>query len=128
MAPAPKQPVKYISERRVGKSHAYNTALAAAVGEVLLFIDDDVRVPDNWIKRGCAAQSSSGGADAVAGGVVFPADIDHKLKTSLLNRARMGRLYSRTRPGWCRRVVGANMAFHGACSPRFRGSMLNWGG
>ena len=107
-----KMPVKYISEPRVGKSHAYNTALTTAVGEVLLFTDDDVRVPANWIEGMCRP-ILNGGADAVAGGVVFPPNIDRLLNAGFL----------RDRRGWFAsthelntdhpsRMVGANMAFH----------------
>ena len=104
--------VKYIGEPRVGKSHAYNTGISAAVGNVLLFTDDDVRVPANWIEGMCRP-ILLGGADAVAGGVVFPSHIDHLLKMSLL-KDRRGWVASTheidpNRPAY---MVGANMAFH----------------
>src|SRR5688500_3483272 len=41
--------VHYIYEPRRGKGNAYNTAMAAARGDVFLFTDDDVRPPRNWI-------------------------------------------------------------------------------
>ena len=61
-------PFRWLLEPRVGKSHAYNSALQAAQGDVLLFADDDVRVPRNWIAA-MSRQLLSGEADAVQGGV-----------------------------------------------------------
>ena len=107
-----RMPVKYISEPRIGKGYAYNTGISAANGEVLLFTDDDVRVPDNWIEGMCRPILYCG-ADAVAGGVVFPSQIDRQLKESSLKNRR-GWVASTheldpSRPCW---MVGANMAFH----------------
>ena len=60
--------VRYIHEARRGKGHAYNAGIAAANGRVLLFSDDDMRFPRNWIEGMCAP-ILAGEADAVAGGV-----------------------------------------------------------
>lgn len=60
--------LRYISEPKRGKSHAYNTALAAAQGEILLCADDDVRFPCNWIEGMCEP-ILTGRAHAVAGGI-----------------------------------------------------------
>ena len=57
-----------VSEPRVGKSVALNRAVAASSGSVLLFTDDDVRPPQNWIEAMCKP-IWSGKADAVAGGL-----------------------------------------------------------
>jgi glycosyltransferase involved in cell wall biosynthesis len=105
-------PVKHIMEPRIGKSHAYNTGILTAGGDVLLFTDDDVRVPANWIEGMCRP-ILHGGADAVAGGVVFPRHIDHQLQMSPL-KERRGWLASTHEldPRWPCRMVGANMAFH----------------
>jgi glycosyltransferase involved in cell wall biosynthesis len=61
-------PVRYIHEPRRGKGHAYNAGIAAAKGRVLLFSDDDIRFPGNWIEGMCAPIFANE-ADAVAGGV-----------------------------------------------------------
>lgn len=104
--------VRHILEPRKGKGYAYNTGFAASRGSVLLFTDDDVRVPVGWIKRMCHPLLA-GAADAVAGGVIFPAGI-----AAILSRppfsARRSWLASTenldgSSPG---RMVGANMAFH----------------
>jgi glycosyltransferase involved in cell wall biosynthesis len=41
-------PVRYVYEPRLGKSYALNAGVAHALGEVLLFTDDDVRVEEGW--------------------------------------------------------------------------------
>ena len=41
--------VRYVHEPRRGRGYAYNRGMAEAQGEVLLFTDDDMRVPANWI-------------------------------------------------------------------------------
>ncbi len=107
-----RMPVRYIREPRVGKSYAYNTAISAAAGEVLLCTDDDVRVPDGWIEGMCRS-ILEGKADAVAGGVVFPAHIETLFQEQPLKNRRgwfasTHELDARY-PG---RMVGANMAFH----------------
>lgn len=53
---------------RPGKSHCLNLALRVARGGILLFTDDDVLVPSNWISGMCA-DILAGKADAVAGRV-----------------------------------------------------------
>jgi glycosyltransferase involved in cell wall biosynthesis len=64
----PGLPVRYVHEARRGKGHAYNAGIAAARGSVLLFSDDDMRFPSDWIEGMCGP-IVSGEADAVAGGV-----------------------------------------------------------
>lgn len=103
----PDIPVRYIPEPRPGQCHARNTGLAAARGQIILFTDDDVRVPPNWIEGMCRP-IASGEGDAVAGGVVFPTELERRIPC---------------RAGWFAstseipvhspdRFVGANMAFH----------------
>ena len=59
---------RYLFEPRPGKGHAYNAAITAARGEIILFTDDDVRVPEHWI-GGMCEPILSGRGHAVAGGV-----------------------------------------------------------
>jgi glycosyltransferase involved in cell wall biosynthesis len=61
-------PLRLLREPAPGKSRALNAALAAARGEVLLFADDDVRFPADWIE-GTIAPILAGQADAVQGAV-----------------------------------------------------------
>lgn len=60
--------VQYLRESRRGLSHARNTGLAAARGEILLFTDDDLRLPRHWLES-MSAPILCGKAHAVAGGV-----------------------------------------------------------
>ncbi|PYR62589.1 MAG: glycosyl transferase family 2 [Acidobacteria bacterium] len=59
---------KYVFVATPGKSHAVNTALDLARGDVLAFTDDDVRPEPAWIERLVAAFEETG-ADFVAGRV-----------------------------------------------------------
>jgi GT2 family glycosyltransferase len=108
----PQMPARHIMEPRVGKSHAYNTGISMAAGDVLLFTDDDVRVPANWIEGMCRPIFHAG-ADAVAGGVVFPIHIERQLQMSpLKNRRGWVASTHELDPNCPGRMVGANMAFH----------------
>ena len=41
-------------EPRPGKTVACNSAIAIAKGEILLWMDDDVRLPKDWIEQMCS--------------------------------------------------------------------------
>ncbi len=64
----PGLPVRYVLEPNPGLSRGRNRGLAEAIGEIILFTDDDVRPPAEWISGMCEP-ILSGKADAVAGGV-----------------------------------------------------------
>lgn len=66
----PNLPHRVVREPRPGAGYARNTALREARGDVLLFTDDDVRLPRDWIAR-LAAPILDGRADAVAGTVTL---------------------------------------------------------
>jgi glucosyl-dolichyl phosphate glucuronosyltransferase len=63
---------RYIVEAKQGKSHALNTGIREARGDVLAFIDDDVTVPPTWL--GNLTQSLNRGDWAGAGGRTLLAD------------------------------------------------------
>ena len=104
----PRMQLRYLTEPRLGKGYAYNTALTKSNGDVLLFTDDDVRVPHNWIEGMCSP-ILAGEVDAVAGGV----SIAPHLRRDWMNSEQRAWLASTdrvaTEPSW--RMVGANMAF-----------------
>ena len=90
-----------------GKSRALNVALPQAEGKIILFTDDDVRVPENWI-TGMSAPIRSGQTDAVAGGV----QMAEQLRRPWMDDLGTG-LFAETRdisPENPNRMVGANMA------------------
>lgn len=60
--------VRYFAEPRAGKCPALNRALAEARGKVLLFTDDDVCVPCNWVTS-MVTPLLADQTDAIAGSV-----------------------------------------------------------
>lgn len=60
-------PLRYVFERRQGRSAALNAAMAATTAEGFLFTDDDVRVAESWLAAGATALSE--GWDYVGGPV-----------------------------------------------------------
>ena len=61
---------RYLFERQPGKSHALNRGIAEAQGDVLAFLDDDVRVEPMWLQNLTAALLK--GKLAGCGGRVLP--------------------------------------------------------
>ena len=104
-------PVRYVSEPVPGLSRARNAGLQATEAEMVLFTDDDVRVPEEWIEGMCRP-ILSGQADAVAGGVRFPPSYERVLAEEPF-RSRRGWFASSEDldPVKPARMVGANMAF-----------------
>jgi glycosyltransferase involved in cell wall biosynthesis len=45
-------PLRLIFERQQGKGFALNTGVAASSGSIIVFTDDDVRVPTYWLEAG----------------------------------------------------------------------------
>jgi glucosyl-dolichyl phosphate glucuronosyltransferase len=64
-----KIPVIYLTESRPGKSHALNTAVAHARGDVLAFTDDDVLPSPGWLAAYTQAFGETG-ADYAAGRIL----------------------------------------------------------
>jgi glycosyltransferase involved in cell wall biosynthesis len=60
-------PLRYVLERRQGRSAALNAAIGATSAPCLLITDDDVRVEPGWLLAG--ARALAGGADYVGGPV-----------------------------------------------------------
>jgi glycosyltransferase involved in cell wall biosynthesis len=103
----PNMQVRYLREPRRGKGYAYNSALSAAAGEILLFTDDDVRAPIDWISRMCR-ELVTDEADAVAGGVRLAGHLERPwLKGEVRGWVACTDDIDPQRPS---RLVGANMA------------------
>ena len=62
-------PVDYVFEPRQGKSHALNTGLTRAHGDVIAFTDDDVQVGPSWLDEACGALERSNSLDYTGGPV-----------------------------------------------------------
>jgi glycosyltransferase involved in cell wall biosynthesis len=104
-------PVRYVFEPRKGKGYAYNAGLAAARGKALLFTDDDVKVPRDWIEGMCGA-ILDGSAGAVQGGVRIAPHLDRPwLKGALRIWVASVEDAQNRPPG----LVGANMACGRQC-------------
>ena len=99
------------------KSNALNRALEAATGTVLLFTDDDVRVPPDWIE-GMSAPICRGDADAVAGGVRLAAALRRPWMTTAHTLALAD---TAGLDPEAPRLVGANMALHRSVFDRIAG-------
>lgn len=94
-------------EAQTGKSRALNTGLAEARGAILVFTDDDIIPPQNWLEN-LTGPILRGEADGVAGDVLIPPHLDpHWLPPAQRAwLADMGFLAL----GNAGRMVGGNMA------------------
>ena len=64
----PNMPVRYLHEPRRGQCYARISGMTASKGAIVIFTDDDLRFPVNWI-AGMCRPILEGRADAVIGGV-----------------------------------------------------------
>lgn len=62
-------PIVYLREERAGKSHALNTAISRARGDLLVFTDDDVLPEPAWLSAFVQAFEETG-ADYAAGRIL----------------------------------------------------------
>jgi glycosyltransferase involved in cell wall biosynthesis len=104
----PSLQVRYLYEPQPGQSRARNLGLAEARGKVIVFTDDDVRPPPDWICRMTAPILSASG-QAVAGGVRIAAHL-HRDWMSTMHRSWLASTEYIKR-GAPDKLVGANMAF-----------------
>jgi len=101
--------VRCIREDRPGLAIARNTGVKHARGSILLFTDDDVRLPANWLHE-MTEPIRNGEADAVAGAVTLapylhrPWQVENPWLTSPLATTHT------LDPDKPQRMVGANMA------------------
>lgn len=68
---APHLPIRYFLEPEQGHSHARNCAVRHALGELILWTDDDVMVSDNWLEEHARAAGDYPDA-AYFGGRITP--------------------------------------------------------
>ncbi|HTJ00113.1 MAG TPA: glycosyltransferase family A protein [Dongiaceae bacterium] len=117
-AQLPQLPVRYLLEPRRGLSNGRNSGLAHTTGELILFTDDDVRVPENWIAN-LTAPLLSGAADAVAGGVRLAPHLERPWMTPMHRSALACTKEREKQPP--HELIGANMAFTRAVIRRVPG-------
>jgi glycosyltransferase involved in cell wall biosynthesis len=106
--PMPLISVRYIREARVGQCFARNTGVSAARGKVIVFTDDDIRFPADWI-AGISRPILSGEADAVGGGIKLAPHLNRPWITDA-HRWRLAStqgLSDASKPA----LIGANFAF-----------------
>jgi len=99
--------VRYLLESRAGKSNGLNLGISESKGDVVIFTDDDVRPPADWIEGMCEPVLS-GRADVVAGGMKLA---PHLLRPWMTPMHRSWLAASEwLTPGDPESLVGANMA------------------
>ncbi len=104
--------LRYVSAPIPGKGHGYNKGLACAQGDILVWTDDDVRVPATWIVD-MTQPILEDRADAVAGGITFPPQIARVLEREpFASRRGWFASHDYLDPTHPQAMIGANMAFH----------------
>lgn len=106
--PVENMPVRSVVEPRKGASRARNAALRVAKGQILLWLDDDVRVPRNWLSY-MTHPILEKDAHAVAGKIVLASHLQRPWMEPF-HRAALaatGTLSSDE----LRSIISANMAF-----------------
>lgn len=80
-------PMRYLRHEPPGKSAALNAGLELCEGEFILFTDDDVRVPTDWVQS-LTKPLKDGNADGVVGRIVPAPELDSQMRTPLLTELR----------------------------------------
>jgi glycosyltransferase involved in cell wall biosynthesis len=101
-------PVRYIAEPLPGKSNALNTGIRSCTSEILVFTDDDLRVPVDWVQK-LIEPILNGKADAVAGTVKIAPHLERDWM-KLIHRVFLAE-FLRPLPSNLD-MTGNNMAFH----------------
>ena len=100
-------PVRYLLEARAGKSRGLNLGISQAIGDVMIFTDDDIRPPSNWLEGMCDPVATKG-AKAVAGGVRLAPGLIRPWMTKLHRSWLASTEWLDASAKMC--MVGANMA------------------
>ena len=110
---------RYICETTKGLSQARNRAIAETTGAILLWTDDDIIPPHNWIEGMCAP-ILSGKTHAVAGGVRIAPHLERPWMQDAHRQLLASTIGLDSEEP--KRLVGANMAFSRevlTCVPAF---------
>jgi glycosyltransferase involved in cell wall biosynthesis len=119
----PNMALRYILEPQRGKCRALNRGLEAAGGDIILFTDDDVRPPRDWVAGMCAP--IAGGEMVAAGGVRIAPHLQRPWMQEL-HRIWMASTEHLTRDA-PESAVGANFAFSRRVLEKCRASTSNSG-
>ncbi len=103
----PNLTLRHLYEARPGQSQGVNSGTAVAQGEIILWTDDDVRLPANWIAEMCGP-IEKGEADMTAGEV----QIAPHLERVWMKPIHWSWLADTRALPKERLPFGANMAFH----------------
>lgn len=106
--PLGNMPLCPVREHQPGQSLARNTGLAAAKGDIILFTDDDLRFPKDWLESMCRPLRAAV-ADAVAGPVVLAPHLERAWMEPI-HRYWLAETEPDA-PDKHHNMVGANMAF-----------------
>ncbi|WP_020659003.1 glycosyltransferase [Amycolatopsis benzoatilytica] len=101
--------VRYVAEPAAGVSRARNTGVAAARGELIAFVDDDIEV-DRWWAANLAAEFAGTGVDC-ATSLVLPASLDTPAQRKFEELKGFGHGASRTVFGPARVAKDPRSAF-----------------
>jgi glycosyltransferase involved in cell wall biosynthesis len=117
--------LRYLHVEQKGKSRALNAGLAAAQGELLFFVDDDLRFSPRWLTD-LAALILSGRADGATSPITIPAHLRRPWMTPYhLGWLGCIRYRNQAQPD---EMPGANMALHRRTLARVPAFDLELGG
>lgn len=99
---------RLVTEPKIGLSNARNRGLQEAKGDLICFIDDDVRPHQDWLKN-MVEFADQTGVDAIAGKVILPEGLcrpwmHQRHRTKLASTENID-------PEKPQEMIGANMAF-----------------
>jgi glycosyltransferase involved in cell wall biosynthesis len=115
-----------VNERKPGLSYARNTGFAAATGDILVAIDDDVTVPDGWLERLVAPFART---DVMAvTGHVLPVELETESQCRFEAYGGLGKGFNRfeVTGAWFRSIRGAVPTWHigATANAAFRASIF----
>ncbi len=104
-----KMTVRYFLEPKKGKSNALNTGLAQAQGDIMLFIDDDVFVTEDWLEQ-IVKPLLKDGCDAVTGKIMLSPELVRPWMTDR-HQWWLAQIHDAQLVESSRELIGANMGF-----------------